>query len=235
MTRQLIWLSLVSLCLAPVANGAVEKGDTELEILGGWVVESGGDCAKTDDAFRAGATGSDFDGWSISGGIGWVVTDSLQVGVTGFGTWMDGDNVQASFITAQGFPGFNDRYNVDVEANVYGVGGRLRWHLSPMNRMVPYVGLQALWAQADVDISGTVDLVSDEGAVVDTTSVSDGDKADGWLLGPIVGLRYELTATRQLIVEYQAHFWAGHIADVLDNYDFGNGYSISAGLAFRLK
>lgn len=230
MKRQLIWLSLVSLCLAPVANGAVEKGDTELEILGGWVMESGGDVGKSADAFRAGETGSDFDGWSISGGIGWVVSDSLQVGLTAFGTWMDGDSVQASFITAQGFPGFNDQYNVDVEATVYGVGGRLRWHLAPMNRTVPYVGLQALWAQADVDISGTVDLVSDEGAVVDTASISDGDKASGLLWGPIVGIRHEITATRQLIVEAQYHLWAGDIGDVLDS-----GFSISAGLAFRLK
>ncbi|GEM_PF-393067 len=234
MTRHLIWLSLVGLCLAPVANGAVEKGDTELEILGGWVVESGGDVAKKEDAFRAGETGSDFDGWSLSGGIGWVVTDSLQVGFTAFGAWMDGDNVQARFLIDDEFPeSFYNDYNVDVEATVYGVGGRLRWHLAPMSRTVPYVGVQALYAWADVDVSGTARVVTVDGVPVpfiDPANISDGDKASGLLWGPVVGIRHEMTATRQLIVEGQYHLWAGDIGDVLDG-----GFSISAGIAFRLK
>ena len=233
MKRQLIWLSLVSLCLAPVANGAVEKGDTELEILGGWAAESGADPADSEDAFYSGETGADLDGWSLSGGIGWLATDRLQVGITGFGTWMDGNSGNVNILIDPDFPTEYKQYNVDVDATVYGVGGRLRWHLSPRNRLVPYVGIQALYARADIDMSGTA-VITVGGVPVPftATSFSDSGEASGLLWGPIVGIRYELTATRQLIVEGQYHLWGplGDIDDVLDN-----GFSVSAGLAFRLK
>ena len=122
-------------------------------------------------------------------------------------------------------------YDVDVDVVAYGIGGRVRWHFSPEKPLVPYLGVQALWATADVDVSGTASVVSMASPAPDTeVDISESDSASGILWGPVVGLRLQLGETDDLLFEYQYHLWAGSIGDILDT-----GHAISLGLAHRLK
>ena len=231
MTRHgLILLSIVSLVLASTASGDVKKGEAELEIVGGLAMESGADQGDDQDSILEGATGADLDGWLVSGGIGRFVSDNLQLSLVGFGSWMDGSET-ASLVIDPEIPEALQVYEADVDVVVYGVGGRLRWHFSPEKPLVPYLGVQALWATADVDLSGTAAVVVDgipaPGTEVD---LSESDSASGILWGPVAGLRLQLGETDDLVLEYQYHLWAGSISDILDT-----GHAITLGLAHRLN
>ncbi len=68
MKRWLILLSVGCLAFAGAANASVQKGDTTLEALGGWLTENGKD------------TDEDIDVWFLSGSVGYFVTDNIQVG-----------------------------------------------------------------------------------------------------------------------------------------------------------
>jgi hypothetical protein len=115
--------------------------------------------------------GLGFDTFFLSGAVGYFVTDNIQVQGGGFGAWMS-------------FDGGGD-------LDIYGIGGRAKYHFMPSNQWVPYVGIQLYWANLDPG----------------TTSV------DGLLWGPIVGLRYELNAYNDFFVEYQYSMFEGDLSD----------------------
>lgn len=230
MRHSLILLSMVSLALAGVASGSVQKGEAELEILGGLSVESGADQGLDQDSILEGATGADLDGWFVSGGLGRFVSDNLQISLVGFGAWMNGSEIANLDITDE-IPEALRVYDVDVDTVMYGIGGRVRWHFSPEKPLVPYLGVQALWATADVDVSGTASIVIDGLTVPDTeVDISESNSASGILWGPVAGLRLQLGENDDLLFEYQYRLWAGSIGDILDT-----GHAISLGIAHRLK
>jgi hypothetical protein len=230
MRQYLAFFSVVSLAFAGTASAYVQRGDMDIELLGGWAIENAED-ASNGDAVLSGATGDDYDGWLVSGGLGRFTSDHLQIAIVGFGAWLGGDSVKASVPVIEGFGGFNDVFDLNVDATVYGVGGRLRWHFAPANRLNPYLGVQALWADASVDVSGTVALVDDTGrTVLGPVAVSESDSADGILWGPVLGLRYELTARNDLLVEYQYHRWEGDIGDLLQD-----GHALFIGISHQLN
>ena len=186
MKRFWVLSCVACLALAGVVSAEVNQGDTELEFLGGWMAQNGED------------EGADFDAFFLSGAVGYFLTDNTQVQGVAMGAWTETD-----------FGGGNS-----VDVDVYGIGGRAKYHFMPTNQWVPYVGGQILWANADLD-------TPDEDF--------DGD-VDGTLWGPVLGLRYELNAYNDFYVEYQYHIWDGDIADAIDD-----GHGIFVGIIHQFK
>jgi hypothetical protein len=229
MRNKLMLLTAMVLALAGVTSAAIQKGEVELEFLGGLAMESSSE-GSDQDAILSGETGADLDAWFVSGGLSWFRTNNLQLGISGFGSWMDGSET-ASITPDADFPEVVNVYDVDVDLMVYGVGGKARWHFGQDKPLIPYIGIQGNWATADVDIDGEASITVD--GVVDPDSVaaiSESDSASGILWGPIIGFRLELGETDELLVEYQYHLWAGSISDMLDD-----GHAIAIGLSHRLN
>lgn len=229
MRHSLILISAMSMILVSVANGAVRKGQVDLEILGGMAIETTSD-ASTQDEVTSGAINADLDAWFASVGISWFRTPNLQLGITGFYSSMDGSET-VSLIPNSAFPNVQNVYDADADVTIYGAGGRAKWHFSPTSNLVPFVGIQASWASADIDVSGQAKIVINGVTSPGSEAAIDGsDSPTGILWGPIAGLRLKIGETDDLLFEYQYHMWAGSIGDVLDN-----GHAIAIGLSHRMK
>lgn len=194
--RCLMWVAVAGLVFAGVASASVKQGDTELDLLAGFSTQNG---AKN---------GADFEAWTIAGALGYFLTDNIQVqgAVMGALTSTTVDNSPAR--------------DISVDVDVWGLGGRAKYHFMPTNQWVPYVGLQLMWASADIDTSGLAPA---------TANTVDGN-ADGTLWGPLVGLRYELNENNDFYVEYQYQMWEGDIGDLFDD-----GHTIMLGLIHQFK
>jgi hypothetical protein len=158
--KRLILFSVVSLAFAATASGAVQQGDTELDFLAGWFDVNGKD-----------DTSLGLDTFFLSGGIGYFLTDNIQVQGAGLGAWTS-------------FDGGGD-------LDIYGIGGRAKYHFMPSNQWVPYLGIQLFWVNVDPGFQSF----------------------DGLLWGPVVGLRYELNAYNDFFVEYQYSMFEGDLSD----------------------
>jgi len=110
--------------LAVSANAAVQKGDTEVELLGGWA------------NINADA-GADVDIYGLMSSIGYFVTDAIQVSGTAMGMWIDAPG--AAFDMDIYGLGVKGKYHfmTDQKAVPY-VGGQLLW-----TRIEPGVGNSA--------------------------------------------------------------------------------------------
>ena len=117
MKRSLILVSVVSLIVAGTASASVQKGDTELNFLAGYV------------QVNSQNANSDVDAFWLAGGVGYFVTDQIQVGGAAMGAWIDPDG--------------------PAKLKVYGLGGRAAYHFMTDNTWVPYVGGQVLWTTID--------------------------------------------------------------------------------------
>ena len=118
MKRWLILFVVGCLALAGVANAAVQQGDTELDALGAWMTQNGeDDYPDTDVLF-------------LSVGVGYFVTDNVQVQGAALGAWTEFAN---------------------EDTDIWAIGGRVKYHFMPTNQWVPYVGAQVMWANADSD------------------------------------------------------------------------------------
>ncbi len=106
----------------------------------------------------------------------------------------------------------------DVDVDVYGLGVRGKYHFMPTNQWVPYVGLQLFWANVDVDIAGGL----------------DGD-VDGFMWGPVLGLRYELNANNDFYIEYQYHMWELDAPSDFDSDILDDGHALLVGLIHQFK
>jgi len=229
----LILLSAICLAFAGTTNGAVKKGDLEIEVQGGFVMENGADPGADQESILTGQTGADLDGYFGSVGIGYFTSKNFEIGVAGFGSWTDGSG--EATVTPVPNPVFGSFivYDVDVDSTIYGGGGRFKWHFSPGKSLVPYVGAHVSWATADVDVSGTAEHFITLDGITESESVariSKSDSVSGLLWGPIVGLRLQLANNLDFLVEYQYHLWSGDISDLIDD-----GHAISAGLCIGLK
>jgi hypothetical protein len=187
MNRFWVLSCVACLALAGVVSAEVNQGDTEIELLAGWMAQNGD------------SDGADFDSVFLSGAVGYFLNDNVQVQGVAMGAW-----------TSTDFGG-----GAEVDVDVYGIGGRAKYHFMPTNQWVPYVGGQILWSNVDIDVPGT--------------STMDGD-VDGVLWGPVLGLRYELNAYNDFYVEYQYHIWSGDAGDFLDD-----GHGIFVGIVHQFK
>jgi hypothetical protein len=195
MKRYVGLLAVVALVLASGANAAVQQGDTELNFLGGWMSQDGE------------SEGADFSAWFLSGGVGYFLNDNLQV--SGAALLANSETEVNSGLIATG---------LDVDVDIYGLGGQAKWHFMPTNQWVPFVGLQLFWVDIDVDVDDP------------TLTFDGGEDADGTMWGPILGIRYELNAYNDFFVEYQYHMWEGDVGDLLDD-----GHGIFLGIIHQFK
>jgi len=205
------------LVLAGVASAAVQKGDTEVEFLGGALSESGsGD--------------TDFSAWFAAGDFNYFMSDYLSIGVGAVGTNMQLDGMATLMQVDTGAGILNAIFAEDRDITVYGLGVNVKLHLNPTQRWVPYFGVQLKWVNAEVDTTGTYSAETGPGTGVYTTPLpfSENFDASGMLWGPLGGLRVELNERNDLCVEAQYHLWTGDIGDILDN-----GYGIFFGISHQ--
>ena len=195
MKRNLVVLSAVTLVLGAAAGAAVHRGEIDVDFSGTWFNE------------HAGTGGQDFDGLFLSGALGYFLTNHLEVQGAALGIWTSG-NPTTPFLN-------------DQDERFYAFGGKLKVHVLPHNRWVPYVGGQIFWGKYHRDTVGTA---------------FDADY-DGFLWGPLAGLRFELTPHADFFVEYQFHLWGGEVSDasVLNSPNWDNGHLVTLGLIYRLR
>jgi hypothetical protein len=192
-------LSLV-ICLAVMgtAVGSVQMGDTELNVTGGYITENAGNWG-----------GVDFKSWMVGAGLGYFTTDNIELAAVG----LFKESTEKWQALSAGLP------NIKRDANVYAIGGQVKYHFMPENQLVPYIGGQALWA--DVKVTEKFSTVPGLNW--------DRDK-QGILWGPIAGLRYTLNEQNDVFVEYQYHIWSANIRDIMED-----GHAISLGLSHKFK
>lgn len=189
MKRWLILFTVGCVAFAGAANAAVQQGDTELDALGGWIMQnSAGRPSNSNDL-----PGVDIDAIFLSAGLGYFLNDNLQVGAVAMGLWSSTEVENPTGASS------------DRDIDIYGLGAKAKYHFMPTNQLVPYVGGQVLWTTADIDLSTNLQ-----------PSAWDG-KIDGVLWGPVAGVRYELNAYNDFFVEYQYHIWSGDMSDILDD------------------
>jgi hypothetical protein len=83
----------------------------------------------------------------------------------------------------------------------YAFGGKAKYHFIPNSWWVPYLGGQFLWGHYDRD----------------TTATQFDTEYDGFVWGPLAGVRFELNPHIDLFVEYQYQFWGGQVTH--DHFD----------------
>jgi len=98
----------------------------------------------------------------------------------------------------------------DTDTDLWALGASGKYHFMPANQLVPYAGGQILWASADA---------------------GGDDSADGFLWGPLAGVRYELNENNDVFVEFQYHWFTGDISDELVE----DGFVIFAGIVHQFK
>jgi hypothetical protein len=111
MKRWLILLTVGCLAFAGAASASVQKGDTNIEVLGGWINENA-------------ASGSgDVDVWFLSGAVGYFVTDNIQIGaVAAFASIDTGSDTTYYALGARGKYHF-----MPTNQWVPYVGGQVMW------------------------------------------------------------------------------------------------------------
>lgn len=193
MKRSLLLLAAVILALPGVASPAVHQGEIDVDFSGTWFREN------------AGTGGLNFDGLFLSGGIGYFLTNSLEVEGAALGIWASG-NPTVPFVD-------------DWDERFYALGGKVKWHFMPHSIWVPYVGMQAFWGRDHRDAPG------------DQFDAN----FDGWLWGPLAGLRFQLTPHADFFVEYQYHRWEGQISDesIANSPNWDDGHLIALGIICR--
>lgn len=130
MRRHVLVLSVVGLALAGTASAAVQKGDTEVGLLGGWLSGDGG------------SHGVELDTWFVSGRLGRFLTDNIAI--SGVVVAMHEEEQWGRGETP--FPGVVNR-----KSEVLALGAQFAYHFMPTQRWVPYVGAQLFWAHGEVE------------------------------------------------------------------------------------
>ena len=220
MTRRLVAISMAILALAATAGASVQKGDTELEFLAGWLSQSGG------------TEGGDLDAWFVSGALNYFVSDNISLGIGGFGSEVDLSGTTTTIQLDTGVVPLNAFFrDVEQDVTLYGVGANVKLHFGPTNRWVPYVGGQVKWVSAKVDTTGEyVAETGVPGELSEPQPFSESTDLDGFLFGPLAGLRIELNEYNDFFVEGQYHLWSGDIADLLDN-----GFGVFVGIVHQFQ
>jgi opacity protein-like surface antigen len=99
----------------------------------------------------------------------------------------------------------------DEKLNLYGVGGDIKYHFQPSNSTVPYVGAQ--WNY----LHGTASFTE----VLDT-------KANGAMYGPLAGVKFFVTDSTILFVEYQYDIFTRDVKDAINHANI-----VCAGISFK--
>ncbi len=95
---------------------------------------------------------------------------------------------------------------------MWGIGGNLKYHFGTQNTVVPYAGGQFLYEKLEAEASG---------------SWSGGGSVDGYLYGPLAGLKFFTSDRTFLFLEYQYQLYGGDIGDGIDD-----GHGVYVGISF---
>jgi hypothetical protein len=193
--------------LAGTAAGSVRAGDTELGFMGGLLSENAG-----------GSRGVDFQSWAVSGNVGYFYSDNVELSLIGTfknssETW-DHPAAPGSALS-----------KIDRDSHVYGLGGQGRYFFNPESAILPYLGGQALWADAKVS-----EKYRYSGSGAELLNWDWDRSGQGVLWGPLAGIRFDLNEQNALFIEYQYHIWSGGISDLMDD-----GHAILIGLVHRIN
>lgn len=205
MKRGWILTLAISLAFAGAASASVQQGDAELNLSGNWSSINGEDSEQ------------DIDWLGLSAGYGYFLTDNVQIEAAGMGVWM-GDGFQLGDTVVVG----EDTYTTTLEdAHLWAIGGKLKYHFMPTNMWVPYAGALIMWGDLDAEVEATIN-----GVLPVKSSLSK----DGWILGLLGGMRYELNAYNDFYVEYQYKVFEQGLGEV-----FSDSHQIWFGILHQFK
>ncbi len=192
MKRSLLALSLTSLVCAGVVRAEVKKGDVILDFLGGWTQQN--------IEFADGSVEGDFTEYFAALRPGIALTDNVRVALV------------AAFAHV-------DVMGLKREPWAVGVSGE--YVFAPANQWNLYVGGEAAWARADVDLP-----LIQIGDAVGAAHI----KESGWLFAPRAGILLTMNRTNNLFAEYQYQIWAGDLDDFLEN-----GHLVLVGIEHKFR
>jgi hypothetical protein len=118
MKRSLLTILLISLTFAVNSNAALEKGDNEVDFSINWQKIEAADSLN-----------DDVDTFTLSGSILNSVTNEIQLGIFGSGTWTD-------------------------DYDVFNIGAKGAYNFNPQNKTIPYVGAQVAYSDINFDDGG---------------------------------------------------------------------------------
>jgi len=95
------------------------------------------------------------------------------------------------------------------EVDIYGAGVNGKYHFNTDSNIVPYIGGQFNYDYADFD---------DEGS------------SDGFMYGPLVGVKLFMTEYTHFFIEYQYQLFGGDLDDYMDDV-----HTIMFGVAFKFR
>ncbi len=182
MKRSLLTILFIISTVAVSSQAAVQEGENEFNFAFAWMN------ADFEDDFY---DGDSADLFTLSGSIGHFFTDNIQVGVSGSGLWASLE---------------------DTDLSGYGFGLNAKYHFTPTEKYVPYVGVQGNFLTAKIDYD------------------DDEEDADGTMWGPLLGLKMFLTGSENVFVyaEYQYQIYGGDLGDAINTVNM-----IYAGLGFK--
>ncbi len=205
MKRGWILTLAISVAFAGAASASVQQGDAELNLSGNW------------SSINGEHNNQDIDWLGLAAGFGYFLTDNVQVEAAGMGVWM-GDGFQLGDTQVVG----EDTYTTTLEdAHLWAIGGKLKYHFMPTNMWVPYAGALIMWG----DLEGTV-----EATVNGVLPIRSSLEKDGWILGLLGGMRYELNAYNDFYVEYQYKIFEQGLGEV-----FADSHQIWFGILHQFK
>jgi hypothetical protein len=100
----------------------------------------------------------------------------------------------------------------DDKLNLYGIGGDIKYHFQPSGMTVPYIGAQ--WNYLHGKASG------------DTLSI--GGTANGTMYGPLAGVKFFMSESTILFVEYQYDIFTRDAKDYINHANI-----VCAGISFK--
>ena len=205
MKRGWILTLAISVAFAGAASASVQQGDAELNLSGNW------------SSINGEHNNQDIDWLGLAAGFGYFLTDNVQVEAAGMGVWM-GDGFQLGDTQVVG----EDTYTTTLEdAHLWAIGGKVKYHFMPTNMWVPYAGALIMWGDLEGEVEATVNGV---------VPIRSGLNKDGWILGLLGGMRYELNAYNDFYVEYQYKVFEQGLGEV-----FADSHQIWFGILHQFK
>jgi opacity protein-like surface antigen len=203
MKSWLVLSTVACLALAGTAFAEVRMGDSEVTFSGSFFNQNAGT-----------HSGLDWTSWMVTGSLGYFLTDNIEVAGVGLfqdakEKWNDGETRM-----------------LDRTSHLYAGGAQVKYHFTPENMLVPYIGAQIQWADLKVKEDWKDSATPGEAGQPGSW---ERDK-QGILWGPLAGLRYTLNEKNEVFVEYQYHIYTESIGDYLDD-----GNVILVGLAHKFN
>ncbi len=213
MKRGLILLWAISLAFAGAASASVQQGDAELNLSGNWSSINGEDSEQ------------DIDWLGLSAGFGYFLTDNIQIEAVGTGVWI-GDGFQideTQYLAAD--PNWRSTATLE-DARLWSIGAKMKYHFMPTNMWVPYAGALIMWGDLDAEVEATLEVPAEGVAEKFNYNLNK----DGWILGLLGGMRYELNAYNDFYIEYQYKVFEQGLGEV-----FSDSHQIWFGILHQFK